>query len=98
VSTLRGGIEGLEELAACLCRHREALAAYDAELIPGASFQASAAAVSTVNDGVLEARSRVIERMSATGERVAAAARNFAATEELSAAAIRAVSETPVPQ
>jgi hypothetical protein len=67
----------------------EAIAAYDADLPPGESFQASAAAVNAVHDGVRDSKCKLVARMAATSERMIAAALNYAAAEEASAAALR---------
>jgi hypothetical protein len=72
----------------------DAVAASGAELTPGASFQATTAAVTAVHDSVAAARRTLVERLAATSDRVTATAQNYDAQEQMSAAALKAVGDT----
>jgi hypothetical protein len=91
----KGDVDGLGDLAAFLQGQGDVLAARYGDAAHGESFQASATAVSSVHDSVTAAQTMLAQRMASTSERVWAAARNYAATEESSAAALRGVSEAP---
>lgn len=85
----RADIDALQRWAACLSTHGDTIAAHDTGLPPAGSFQSSAVAVAAVHDGVREVTRELVSRMTATGERVTAAAREFGKTEDSSAAALR---------
>jgi hypothetical protein len=91
----KGDVDGLGALAAFLQGQRDVLAAQYGDAAHGESFQASATAVSSVHDSVIAAQSRLAQRMASTSEPVLTAARTYAATEESSAAALRALGEAP---
>lgn len=86
-------VDGLAVFAHRCVQEADAVAASGGELTTGARFQATAAAVTAVHDGVAAARSALVERMAATSERVAAAARNYTATEQSSSDTLRAVGD-----
>lgn len=85
--------DGLAVFAQECVVEADAVAASGGELTPGARFQATTAAVTAVHDGIAAARRKLVERMAATSERVAATARNYDATEQSSSSSLRAVGD-----
>jgi hypothetical protein len=98
VGNIEADEDGLSTFAQQCALEGDAVAAGGGELTPGASFQATTAAVSAVHDGVAVARRTLVERMAATGERVTAAARNYDAQETMSSDALRTIGNTGASQ
>ncbi len=86
-------VDGLAACAQQCVQEADAVAASGREQTPGARFQATAAAVTAVHDGVAASRRTLVERMAATSERLTAAASNYDATEQSSAHSLRAVGD-----
>jgi Excreted virulence factor EspC, type VII ESX diderm len=86
-------VDGLAAFPQQCVLEPDAVAASGGELTPGSRFQATAAAVTAVHDGVAAARRTLVERMAATSERVTAAAHNYDATEQSSSSSLRVVGD-----
>lgn len=84
---------GLRHFSDC-CRQQQERVIGDAHEQPsGAAFQATAAAVNAIHDGVAAARTTLGERLGATAVRVFAAGANYMATESVSASALHALAD-----